>query len=641
MMTGTAMIVVTHLLGVGHLVRAAAIGRALAKQGWRVVLVSGGKPTSMAETSGCELIQLPPIYCETGDFRTIYREGGGGADESWMSRRKNELLAAFDEVRPDVLITELFPFGRRQIRAEFEALLDRAWSRTDRPAILCSIRDVLHSPSRRDKIDNVHRLLGRRYDAILLHGDDAVTPLSASWPTNKAVERRILATGYVRDAERARDAALGEREDVIVSAGGSSAGEKLLAAAVESARLTPDRRWRILAGHSLPDAEFAALRASAPDNAIVERARSDFPALLARAELSISQAGYNTVLDLAAAGLRAIVVPFAQGGEEEQTLRAAALQRLGLVDVIEESALSAETLAAKAQSAAGRAKPDWSVIKVDGASRTADLVAQQLTRAKQRVAGWSELKRTLDELRTRGLMVPIWIRDDDAVEMTGALRDFLQRLGRRRIPAALAVVPSRLSPSLETELSEVPDIELIVHGWAHANHAPAGARKSEYPAGRDEAAMTRELRDGWMRAVSLAPSRALPVFAPPWNRMTPQFAELLVAAGYRGYSSFGKAREPLAAGALRCVNTHWDPIAWRDGGGLRDESELLSLLSKLISQQLAGPRATLEPIGLLTHHLVHDDWIDRFLDQLFDVLQDSGAVKFLTASEVFGVARGR
>jgi hypothetical protein len=206
---------------------------------------------------------------------------------------------------------------------------------------------------------------------------------------------------------------------------------------------------------------------------------------------------------------------------------------------------------------------------------------------------------------------------------------------------ALAAVPSRLFPSLETELSEFPDVELIVHGWAHANHAAPGAKKSEYPADRDEAVMARELRDGLARATSLAPSRALPVFAPPWNRMTPQFAELLGDAGYRGYSSFGKERAPLAAGALRCVNTHWDPIAWRDGGGLRDEGELLSLLSRLISQQLAEPRAALEPVGLLTHHLAHDDWIDRFLDQLFDILQESDTVKFLAASEVFAIARAR
>jgi hypothetical protein len=37
---------------------------------------------------------------------------------------------------------------------------------------------------------------------------------------------------------------------------------------------------------------------------IVERARADFPALLARATVSVSQAGYNTALDVLRSGAR-------------------------------------------------------------------------------------------------------------------------------------------------------------------------------------------------------------------------------------------------------------------------------------------------------------------------------------------------
>ena len=40
------------------------------------------------------------------------------------------------------------------------------------------------------------------------------------------------------------------------------------------------------------------------------------------AGLSISQSGYNTVCDVLQAGCRAIYVPFAAGGETEQTVRA-------------------------------------------------------------------------------------------------------------------------------------------------------------------------------------------------------------------------------------------------------------------------------------------------------------------------------
>ena len=76
--------------------------------------------------------------------------------------------------------------------------------------------------------------------------------------------------------------------------------------------------WRILTGASLGDGELAALRDSAPPGVAVERFRPDFATLLRHCHVSVSQAGYNTVLDLLAAKARAVLVPFAAERETEQ-----------------------------------------------------------------------------------------------------------------------------------------------------------------------------------------------------------------------------------------------------------------------------------------------------------------------------------
>ena len=81
----------------------------------------------------------------------------------------------------------------------------------------------------------------------------------------------------------------------------------------------------------------------------VERARSDFRSLLAGAALSISQAGYNTMMDLLIANCPAVVVPFSSGGENEQILRAREFERRGLLSVIEEVDLSPARLLAVAK----------------------------------------------------------------------------------------------------------------------------------------------------------------------------------------------------------------------------------------------------------------------------------------------------
>ena len=62
-MTLSVFISVTHLLGIGHLARAAAIGRHLAAKGHRVTLASGGMPAPVVAMTGITLVQLPPVRC--------------------------------------------------------------------------------------------------------------------------------------------------------------------------------------------------------------------------------------------------------------------------------------------------------------------------------------------------------------------------------------------------------------------------------------------------------------------------------------------------------------------------------------------------------------------------------------------------
>ncbi|MBN9062770.1 MAG: glycosyl transferase family 28, partial [Rhizobiales bacterium] len=354
-MSGSAaLIAVTHLMGVGHFVRAVAIGRALVAAGWRVVIASGGAPVETVDAAGCEIVQLPPLHCVDADFRRLLRPDGSLADDDYLARRRRALLEAFDRCAPDVLITELFPFGRRRLAPEFEALLAHARGAAKRPAILCSVRDVLHPPSNAEKIRDAAARFARFYDAVLFHGDEALVPLTASWPADASLLRHVRATGYIRDAARSGDDH-GARDDgkgeIVVSGGGSAAGSALARVAIEAARLTPERRWRILVGRGVADHDYYALRAAAPANALVEWARVDFPALLQRAALSVSQAGYNTVLDLAAARARAILVPFAGGEENEQSTRADCLARRGLARVIEEKTLAPAALAEEAERA--------------------------------------------------------------------------------------------------------------------------------------------------------------------------------------------------------------------------------------------------------------------------------------------------
>ena len=76
------------------------------------------------------------------------------------------------------------------------------------------------------------------------------------------------------------------------------------------------------------------------------------------------------------AGARAVVVPFAGGHETEQALRARCFAERGLVDLVDEGDLSPATLAAAVDRAARKPPPSPGAIDLDGAKRSAALIAQ-------------------------------------------------------------------------------------------------------------------------------------------------------------------------------------------------------------------------------------------------------------------------
>jgi predicted glycosyltransferase len=140
-----------------------------------------------------------------------------------------------------------------------------------------------------------------------------------------------------------------------------------------------DRVWRVLVGVGIDESMFARLGRVAAETGegrvVVERARSDFTQLLANCELSISQAGYNTLLETVQAGARGIVVPFAGGTETEQAERAEFFAGRGLVDVVKDSELSPESLADAVDRAARKPRPAPGRIDLDGARKSAQLLA--------------------------------------------------------------------------------------------------------------------------------------------------------------------------------------------------------------------------------------------------------------------------
>ena len=347
-MSARVFFYVQHLLGIGHLRRAATLARALASGGFDVLLVSGGAPVDGLPLEGVRFHQLPPLRAADLRLKELSQLDGTPLDDVFRAKRTCVLLDLFEAEAPDILLTEQFPFGRTQLRFELMPLLDAAQRRPSAPWIVSSIRDVLRrtaSPARVDEMVATFEV----FDAVLVHADPALVRLDDSFPAWPDIQDRALYTGYIAefDPARAPRGPVGAGE-VIVSVGGGAVGAPLLRAAIAARPMTAlaDRRWRLLVGANVPAADRAALAEAADAGIIVEPARGDFPSLLRNAALSISQAGYNTVVETLCHADRAVLVPFGTARETEQADRARVLVERGMVAAVAPDALNSETLAA-------------------------------------------------------------------------------------------------------------------------------------------------------------------------------------------------------------------------------------------------------------------------------------------------------
>ncbi len=235
---------------------------------------------------------------------------------------------------------------------------------------------------------------------------------------------------------------------------------------------------------------------------------------------------------------------------------------------------------------------------------------------------WSPLKSELALWRRDGLDLPIWWRDDDAIADTPRLRQLVQLNDALNCPLHIAVIPRPASADLLDVCHAGHSVIPLVHGWTHESHAPEGTKKAEFGHPRADALAETDAALTRMRAlfgVSL-----LEMFVPPWNRIDGSVVAGLNAQGYRMLSTYLPRPARHVSGLLQ-INTHIDPIHWRGGGGLADADGLIAGIVTLLQDRRAGKTDAREPLGFLTHHLVHDDAIWAFTKDCLTVLLDGGA----------------
>ena len=340
------------VLGMGHLVRSLAILRGL--DGFEIGFINGGLPLAAATVAtlpgNIAVINLPALQADP-EFRGIVAIDPTRNLDEIRAERMSGLLEIFATFNPDILMIELFPFGRMKFDFELRPLLEAARRREPAPSIVCSLRDIL--VAKRDQKDFEDFAIERAnqfFDLILVHSDPTFQSLGETFPPVDRLTCRIEYTGYVVEVEPAASNPTGGDQTVVVSIGGGRVGLELLYAASEASRQVRrsiPHRLHLFTGPYLPADEFRKLvdNYAGDDDIMIERFTPDLVGAMRNARLSISLAGYNTCMNILTAGVPSIVHPFTGNENREQTIRAHKLEQSGIVSVITAEELASGKLA--------------------------------------------------------------------------------------------------------------------------------------------------------------------------------------------------------------------------------------------------------------------------------------------------------
>ncbi len=236
---------------------------------------------------------------------------------------------------------------------------------------------------------------------------------------------------------------------------------------------------------------------------------------------------------------------------------------------------------------------------------------------------WGPLTRELSLCRQSGLSLPLWWRDDDAVADTPALARLSALSSEVGLPVYVAVIPGLVQPTLAPLIAQQHNLIPIIHGWRHISHAPTGAKNAEF--GHPRTGAEVELSQAYMKMRVEFGTALVPLFVPPWNRIARELLPSLAAAGFQGLSTYGPRKTVHATQGVVQVNTHVDPIFWRGDRGLVDPETLIADLVTTLQERRMEQADRDEPLGLLTHHLVHTEGVWAFTRDVIAVLLDGGA----------------
>lgn len=360
-------------MGVGHFVRTLALAKGILKHSKNadITIVSGGKPVDFIIPKGISVKYLPEISISdnSNDLKTNTKED----ISNLIIKRRDILLKLYKGCSPDFLFIEFFPFGRFELAEEIIPLLKLAKKdqkgASKKPVIISSVRDMVVSYKENLSETEIKEYLDNYFDYIFVHGDKRVYSLENEFPFLKNMYSKLRYTGYTvferGETEKSENFPLPkETKKILISAGGGMDSFEFIKSCI-SAKSILDKsinsEFLISTGPFISKSNWDTLksRVKKEKGIKLDKFNNSFYLDLKNSDLSISNAGYNTVVEVLNQGKSAIFIPRVRGGigDKEQLTRAEVVSDNLHVITLNTKCASPEEIAKSARSIFNNKEP--------------------------------------------------------------------------------------------------------------------------------------------------------------------------------------------------------------------------------------------------------------------------------------------
>lgn len=359
-----------YVYGIGHLVRTIELARGLSKY-FQVYLINGGESVPNFELpETVKLIQLPAIYKEEHSDLLLSVDSSITIEECFQLRQII-IKQTLEDVKPDILVTEHFPFGLL-FEKEVIELITVVKKLNQSSNIVSSVRDIIESRKGGKKDEYISELLNKWYDLILVHGDERLASLPLSFSKTAKVTVPIYHTGYiVRHIPKAQISV--DYPLILASVAAGRLGNELLDALIDSHLLIKQKiKHKLILFSGAFQKDFSRLKKKvcelhSEDVELYLFDGKEYLKYLSNASLVISLGGYNSIVESVAAKKAMLVYQRGfSGGNEEQDLRITLFKNHCTLSILKPDELKKESLSNIIVSMIEDAKSTKIELNIDG-----------------------------------------------------------------------------------------------------------------------------------------------------------------------------------------------------------------------------------------------------------------------------------